>query len=378
MKKFLFSFLLILISGSFLAFGEARILKNIFPQNYTKLTELDEDRAREIVSNCGGLIAQTVDSAKVGKDFSFATVFSQQVIGRKIYRILITAVDIEKLDFPTLESATCSENDFHWLQSTSHAVLQVAVEKTSAGYSLLASDVTGLWKKDNSGTSIYFSDFLISADEGSTKIMHLSAKVPVFIGSTRDGLIKATFKTRGTGLFGSQSAEDTLIEDGIKSTVSIEASDFLADRLSPIKHSILSAFDKNPKTCYKENSEENTITLQFTFDMDRSWLKKHGKIRLTQASIINGDSSGRNEYFTYDRIGTVTAEAWNNKNEPASKETSSFTLKDYSLEKQGVYLPFSEGKNHYILNASEIIKATKHDLSISEFDLKIAGYGWIF
>ena len=376
MKKIL----LCLVSAAFslFAFGEASSLKNIFPQNHQNLKELGEDESRSIASACSGITSEALKSSGLGKDFSFTRVFSQGAGVKKIYRLLITSVDIEKLDFPTLESATCSENDFHWLQSTSHAVLQVAVEKTSAGYSLLASDVTGLWKKDNSGTSIYFSDFLISADEGSTKIMHLSAKVPVFIGSTRDGLIKATFKTRGTGLFGSQSAEYTLIEDGIKSTVSIEASDFLADRLSPIKHSILSAFDKNPKTCYKENSEENTITLQFTFDMDRSWLKKHGKIRLTQASIINGDSSGRNEYFTYDRIGTVTAEAWNNKNEPASKETSSFTLKDYSLEKQGVYLPFSEGKNHYILNASEIIKATKHDLSISEFDLKIAGYGWIF
>lgn len=376
MKKIFLS--LFLISLSFFAFAESVLLKNIFPQNYANLTELTGDKAASVVSSCKNLVDSAVEKSKLGKDFSFTRVFSQKNQGKKIYRILVTSVDLEKLDFPTLESGTYSENDFHWLQSRDHAILQLVVEQNPSGYTLVDYDVTGLWRTDNSGTTIYFSDFIVSSDEDSRKHMHLKAQVPVSIGSTWDGLTKATFMTRGTSLFGTQSAEFTIEEGDSKSTIKIVASDFLADRLSPLKYSLLSAFDKNPKTCYKENSAGNTISMQVSFSMDMAWTKKHGKVRVTQASIINGDSASGNDYFATDRIGTITTEAWNNERDPGSKETMSFTLKDYNLESQTVFLPASEGKNYFVFSTSEIIKGNRHDLSISEFNLKLSGTGWIF
>lgn len=376
MKKFLI--FLFLTAGIPLLFAKSADLAGIFPQNSSNLTEMSEDSGKTIVSGCRDIIDQSLKNLGAGKDFSYTRVFTQSSSGAKIYRIILTAVDFEKLDFPTLESGTYTENDFHWLQSKSHAVVQVIVKKDTPGYKLLGADITGLWKKDNSGTSIYFSDFLISTTEDSVRTMHLKAEIPVSIGTTWDGLTKTAFLTRGTSLFGKQSAEYTIEENGAKSTVKIKAADFLADRSAPLKYSLLAAFDGNPFTCYKENSSENVITIQISFQMDRTWIKNHGKIHITQASIINGDSRGRKDYFASDRIGAVTAEAWDTENAPSTKETLSFTLKDYSLESQGIYMPFTAGKNYYIFSTSEIIKGDNHDLSIGEFNLKSIGYGWIF
>lgn len=376
MKKFIL--ILAMAFLSLAAFGEALSLQNIFPQNYQSLSQLKEDDANQILSGCSNLVSQSLSSAKFNSDFKYRTVFSQNISGRHFYRILITSVDFEKLDFPTLESGTYSDNDFHWLQSKEHAVLQLIVEKGTSGYFFIASDVTGLWKKDNNGTSIYFSDFLILPKDSYTGLAHLKAEVPVSIGQTWDGLTRVTFLNRGASLYGKQSIDFSIDENGNKSEIKIVASDFLADSDSPIKYSLLSALDKNQKTCYKENSAENFISMQFTFEMDRSWIKNHGKLRVTQASIINGDTSSRNNYFACDRIGTITAEAWENDKSPSTKETTSFTLKDYALEEQGIFLPFTEGKSFYIFNTSEIIKATKHDLSLSSFNIKLANVGWIF
>ncbi len=364
--------------SSLFVFGEAPALKNIFPQNYQHLVQLKENESKSIVAGCSALIKQAASTNRLGKDFSISTVFRQNNGGRHFYRILVTSVDFDKLSFPTIESGTYSENEAYWMQDSSHAILQLLVEDVNSEYRLLDSDVTGMWQKDNSGTKIYFSDFLISASEDTTGVLHLKAEIPVTFGETWDGLTKIVFLPRGTDPYGKQSADFTITENGTKSTVTIKASDFLADKYSPIKYSLLSAFDNNPRTCFKENSSENIISLQFNFKMSGDWIRNHGKIKITQASIINGDSTSRTDYFAADRIGTITAEAWETELSPGTKETSSFALKDYSLENQGIYLPFTGGKNYYIFNTSEIIKASKHDLSMSGFNLKISGYGWIF
>ncbi len=376
MKKIVLFLLGIFLSVA--TFADAPLVKNIFPQNYGNLTQLNETSNEKICNSCKSIIAATKSDIKNGSDFSHATVFLQKIDSRKFYRIILTQCPLEKLDFPLLQSNTYSDNEFFLLKHQSHGLVQLIVEDNGDHFSVVASDVSGMWVTNNNGTSIYFSDFLIFATEDYTKIIHAKTEVPVAIGSTWDGLTKVTFNPRGTNLFGKQSATLTILEKDEKSLVEISASDFLADPQSPLKYSILSAFDKNPSTVYKENSSENLLTLQFNFKMDRAWTRRMGKIKITQANIINGDSRTRNDYFATDRIGTITAEAWENEFELGTKETSSFSLKDYSLEKQGIYLPFTQGKNCYSFTTTEIIKANKHDLSVGEFNLKISGYGWLF
>ena len=377
MKKF---FVLFFVSLQiFLSFAnESPVLQNIFPNNYQNFSSVESQEESLIIKECKNYINQTLKDFKIAEDFKFTKVFSQNISDKKIYRIFLTATDFEKLDFPVLESGTYSENDFHWLQSPNHALVQIIVKKEADGFSPVSSDITGLWQHDNGGTHIYFSDFLIFQHEETFLTMHLKSKVPVATGSTWDGLTKVNFITRGASLFGRQTLDCTLEENQSKSKITIDSSDFLADKKSPLKYSLLSAFDKNPATCYKENSSENVISLKINFQMAADWTRKHGKIKITQASIINGDSFSRNEYFSCDRIGTVSAEAWENKTEEKTKETSSFVLKDYSLDAQKMFLPFTEGKNYYIFTTSEIIKSDRHDLSISEFNLKLSNYGWFF
>ena len=384
MKRLGISFLF-LFSAIF-AFSAAPELQYMFPQNHAKLNRVSLSQTEELIQDCEDLLDDSKAAFDLGTDFSFYTVYSQRIGDRLFYRILISSCEFDRIQQWKVEDGQYSESEYYWLSSPVNSVLQVIIEKKAGEYSYIAADLFGQWQNLGlNGLNVYYSDFLLLSVNDDVAIVHGKFSLPIATGMMKDGLTKISPRTRNGHFYAKQSVEYTQINANGGSSVfsrdsfimTISASDFLVDSKAPLRHSILSAFDKNSATCYKENAEENFVTLEFNFKTDSAWTRKNGKLRIKEASIINGDASSRDSYFGTNRIAALTAEASENKNS-GKKETFTFTLNDYQFASQSVFLPFTEGKNSYVINTTKIYKADADDVCMSKFNLKTQNIGWLF
>lgn len=384
MKRIGILFLCLL--GTFNIWAASPELKNMLPQNYAKLNRLSDAQTEAFVRDCGTLLDDAKKGFNLANDFSFYTVYTQRVGDRLFYRVFVTSSELGLSGQWKVEDGQFSESEYYWLSSPINSILQIIFEKKGNSYYYIASDVFGQWQNLGlNGLNVYYSDFLLFSANDDVAVIHGTFSIPVAIGMMKDGLTKISPRTRNGHYYAKQSAQYTLINANGRSNVfsndkfilTISASDFLVDSNAPLKHSILSAFDGDPNTCYRENAEENFITLAFSFKTDTSWTKQNGKLRIKEASIINGDASSRDSYFGTNRIAALTAEASENSNS-ARKETYTFTLNDYQFGSQSVFLPFTEGKNYYVINTTKIYKADADDACMSEFNLKTQNIGWLF
>ena len=384
MKRIGILFLCLL--GTFNIWAASPELKNMLPLNYAKLNRLSDSQTEELVQDCTALLENSKKTFNLGTDFSYYTAYTQRVGDRLFYRVFVTSSELGLNGQWKVEDCQLSESEYYWLSSPVNSILQVILEKKGKDYSYIAADVFGQWQNLGlNGLNVYYSDFLLFSANDDVAIVHGTFSLPVAIGMMKDGLTKISPRTRNGHYYAKQSAQYTQINANGGSNVfsndkfmlTISASDFLVDSNVPLRHSILSAFDGDPNTCYRENAEENFITLAFSFKTDTAWTKKNGKLRIKEALIINGDASSRNAYFGTNRIAALTAEASENINS-AKKETYTFTLNDYQFKLQSVFLPFTEGKNYYVINTTKIYKADADDVCMSEFNLKTQNIGWLF
>ncbi len=384
MKRIGIIFLFLL--GTFNIWAASPELKNMLPLNYAKLNRLSDSQTEELVQDCAALLENSKRTFNLGTDFSYYTTYTQRIGDRLFYRVFVTSSELGLTGQWKVEDCQLSESEYYWLSSPVTSILQVILEKKGNDYSYIASDVFGQWQNLGlNGLNVYYSDFLLFSANDDVAIVHGTFSLPVAIGMMKDGLTRITPKTRNGHYYAKQNAQYTLINANGGSNVfasdkfilTISASDFLVDSNAPLRYSILSAFDGDPNTCYKENAEENFITLAFSFKTDTAWTKRNGKLRIKEALIINGDASSRNAYFGTNRIAALTAEASENINSN-KKETYTFTLNDYQFASQSIFLPFTEGKNYYVINTTKIYKADADDACMSEFNLKTQNIGWLF
>ena len=365
--------------------AEAPVLKNIYPQSYGRVTQLSESESESVLSSASSLLNAQLKKDSVGDDFSYTSVFIQNEGIRHFYRVLYSRKKIEHLKDIELEESLIDEDDLYWTKNGFYSIYQIIMEKSAKGFSVLGGGWHGKWVEDNYGARMLYTDFLLVPSDERIGFLRAEVEVPLALGQTRDSLLKIAIKHRNGRAYGIQSALYQLLSPGAinpfssgTSYLELHASDCLVDTTSPLKYSLLSGFDKNTATCCKENAEDNMMSIRADFHMTRDYIKKNGKLKLLQAAIINGDASTKNAYFKTDRIETLTIEAWDPKDLDVKMETFSFTLNDYCLNSQTIYLPFEAGKYSFIFNTSAIIKAEKEDVCFSEFNLKLGTSGWIF
>ena len=365
--------------------AEAPVLKNIFPQNYARITRLSETESDAVIAGAGEILGKQLKKDSVSDDYSFISVYIQNEGTRHFYRVCYTRKKIEHIGEVPFEESLVDEDELYWTKSGLHSIYQIIMEKSAGRFTVLGGGWYGKWIEDNSGVRMLYTDFLLVPSDERIGFMKAQIEVPLSLGQTRDSLIRISIRHRGGRAYGVQSAFYQLLAPGATnpfgegtSYLEIHASDCLVDTKSPLLYSILSGFDKNTATCCKENSSDNMMVIRTDFHMTRDYIRKNGNLKLQQAAIINGDASSKASYFKTDRIETLTVEAWDPADPEVKKETFSFTLNDYCLNSQTIYLPFESGKYSFLFNTSAVIRAEKEDVCFSEFNLKLGSSGWIF
>lgn len=384
MKKNIILCAMLFLGGRILN-AEAPVLRNICPQNYGRVFELSQSEGESLLAETESMLDAQLKKDSVGNDFSFKAVFRQNEGIRHFYRIFYSRKKLEHLQAETIPEGTFDDDDLYWAKNGFNSIYQIIMEKSATGFSVLDGGWISKWEENNNGVRLLFTDFLLVPVGERIGFLKTEVHVPLALGQTSDGLIRMALKHRGGKAYGNQSAKYQLIAAGDKnlfgkstSYLEMTASDCLVETGSPLKYSLLSGFDKNAATCCKENSSDNMMSIQADFHMTGDYIRRNGKLKLLQAALINGDASSKTNYFGTDRIETLTVEAWDPSDSEVKKETFSFTLNDYCLGSQTVYLPFEPGKYSFIFNTSAVIRAKKEDVCFSEFNIKLGKEGWIF
>lgn len=141
--------------------------------------------------------------------------------------------------------------------------------------------------------------------------------------------------------------------------ISITASNPLIDKNNPFRYTIQSAFDQNPATSYVEDTEDDLIEIQFTWESD---FKFRPKVSL-QRRIINGYAKSKLLYLQNNRIKGISI--YNDEN---------YELSDNILDSQ--IIPKDTGASFKV---SSLFLGTKFsDTCIAEIDLLIDNQIWLF
>jgi hypothetical protein len=385
--KRLFSIIIALFAAGAL-WAECPELSSILPHNYAQLSRMKEETSAEILKSMETPVQNTLKKYGLENDFTTFTVLSQRAGGRLFYRVIAASQNIARLEGYSLEEGVFSATDYEWLRSPTNGMIQILFERDSTGTRILTDAPFGIWHQGNKSTTVEYSDFMLITLPGREEVglLQVNAEVPVETGLTRDALTKVTLPKRGGKNYGTQIAKYSLLPAKYQGKpfsngsydIVISASDFLFVPNNPLKHSLLSAFDKNAATSFKENSKENFISLTLYLGTGKTLAALCSPVKLTQAAVINGDAESTKTYFESNRIEAFTIEAIENPFVAEGKETTTCTLKDYILESQTMYLPFHAGRQCYTFNTTKIIKAKKDECCISEFNIKIDSFGWLF
>lgn len=322
--------------------------------------------------------------------FRFAETFSclefyEQIIGDKIfYRVFASAMELER--FPFFREGDYSEHDVIELCSSENAVVQFVFYKTSSGVYYVDSAVFGLWKRTNeNGLTVDYEDFNITASNKYIAFVKNTVTAQIETGIRTNGKIHLRCSRVNYKDTASQRTEINFYDaskDGIEKKnfyCNIESENFLFTAASPLSNSILCAFDNSPETCYIVNSSDNYVSLEFHFTADSEFENNFGKMKFLQAKVMNGDCSSRENYFDASRVKTFSIRAKKIGDSFIRDEKFSFTLKDFDLTSQLVYIPFAENKNFILFETSGIYDGKKNNVScISGFNLNLQNFGWIF
>lgn len=363
--------------------GEAAELKTISPQSYKQLTRVSQVRARDIFKECKENLSQEHQYEQDEPFFTLPVcdVYEQEVLGQTFYRLFFSyggLSHIVKKNTYIIEENEYVPEEVAALKANGNTLYQYLFMVHSGKLIFLGRADFSQWEESNSaGLSVLYADFLLVPRQDSAfpvGCLKLEARVGVEQGLTRRELFKLKIKTVRVQPTAMQYAQYALLGNERLAVCTIQASDFLFDKSAPLRYSLLSAFDGETATCYKENSEENTILL--TFDFLGPAYATISPVRVTQAAIINGNAADKNTYAHTNRIAAFAVSA-SFADDPL--QTCSVTLKDYTQDVQTMYLPFSSETERVTFVTANIFKGIPFDdTCFSEFDIKLGNRGWLF
>lgn len=130
----------------------------------------------------------------------------------------------------------------------------------------------------------------------------------------------------------------------------------LIEAKHPFKYTLQNAFDKNPATSFVENTEDNSIFIEFYVPDSIPACKK--------VSIINGYAQNQKLYQNNSRVKSMTD----------YKDSRTVTLKDNTLESQ-----IFDNWEDYSVYSKSLYKGLKYnDTCIAELDFMTATGEWLF
>ena len=174
-------------------------------------------------------------------------------------------------------------------------------------------------------------------------------------------------------LFGSMPEKLVLYEnngfmpDSSWTYIQISSTPFLWDLKKPLKYALQNAFDKNSKTSFVENTEDDLININFGCHLG-------SKLR-----IINGYAASQSLYEENNSIKTINLGEYvpiqiDGENFVTENYDFSFTCKPNTLDWQ----TFDIKQNTSLFQITEIYKGTKYsDTSLAELNY-LAGETWLF
>lgn len=358
------------------------------PTNYMSLKKVDfSEQDTAFV----GMRSKIKQELSFSEEFSmFAEKYSclefyEQVVDNKIfYRVFASAAELER--FPFFTEGDYSEHDAIELYSSEKAVVQFVFYKTASGVYYVDSAVFGLWRRSNeSGLTVDYEDFNIISSNKYIVLVKNTVTAQIETGIRKNGKIHLRCSRVN---YKDTAFQNTVINFydasayGIEKKnfyCNLESENFLFIAASPLSNSILCALDNCPDTCYIVNSSDNYVSLKFYFTADTEFENNFGKVKFLQAKVMNGDCSSKENYFDASRIKTFSISAKKIGDSFIRDEKFSFTLKDFDLDLQLVYIPFAANKNFIQFETSGIYDGKKNNVScISGFNLNLQNFGWIF
>ncbi len=389
-------------------------LKNVLPHNYEKLDNLATGEFNSFIKK----IQASLDIAlslhgelKTAYKLAGGIIYSvyEEKCGDEVfYRVIMSCKKISALSRHILKERNYTQEEYEALRSLENTFIQVLFVKAKDGLCLLDESVYGLWQteKGTGSESIFYSDFILKDTKNGVGILKLSVNAPIETGLTRDETIHIRYACVDQNPYATQSALYSVIKvhnknvkdinvpfDKKHSVVEIKASDFYLDSVCPLRYSLLSVFDSREDTIFRENSQENQISMSFEFMPDSSFIETYGDVQITQFALINGVAESRSLYLKNNRIGGFAVKGLSSSkvkevlNVAEAEDDESFefpetftaSLQDNMLEMQTGYIPFSKGKRYIIFNTSDMFLANNAThVSISECDIYVVGMGWIF
>ena len=155
--------------------------------------------------------------------------------------------------------------------------------------------------------------------------------------------------------------------DSSWTSIHIYSMPFLWDLKKPLKYALQNAFDKNPKTSFVENTEDDLININFGCRLG-------SKLR-----VINGYAASQSLYEANNSIKTINLGGYvpiqqNGENFVTANYDFAITCKPNTLDLQ----TFDIKQNTSLFQVTEIYKGTKYsDTSLAELDYRV-GETWLF
>ena len=170
--------------------------------------------------------------------------------------------------------------------------------------------------------------------------------------------------------------DNVYLFDGYNNRIEIESTRPLIDKKRPLMYTIQNAFDGNPATAYVEDTDDDSFSIDVTFNK---------AVTINKFLIINGYAQSNDLYFSNNRIKKIYFISYdiNYKREKETVRNEFWkTYKDLifpeSMEPFVLNIPILEF-NSFTLKTSDVFKGKRfNDTCIAEFDFNEIEIGWLF